>query len=298
MSYTDYLNRKKINTPSVIDTQMRLPDASSYTWRKKLESSRFFNPTDHVITNVQDPGHAPNFHQKQINKYKGTGFGGRVQDASTFTMTRGATAIGNDNFTGGRIQTVTINSSLQCLTLPPASQVVDEYGNSNGVRTGLNMGYVTDCTAAFQPLTKSYFVDTHPDIQTRKVGFGVVPTRNNVGVDYAQNAIAGNPSTTMTSGVKKNADGSLVPKDDVPFNSYSARPKKEDFLTGVLGDQVGGGKYPGQRAPKVGGALRKIPEVTGQHGFAGYSPHVPTRFVPPNNAPAHLKINDPNRYKM
>jgi hypothetical protein len=51
------------------------------------------------------------------------------------------------------------------------------------------------------------------------------------------------------------------------------------------------GNYPGQRAPKVGGALRKIPEVSGSHGFAGYSPHVPTPFVPPNYAPAHLKIN-------
>jgi hypothetical protein len=37
MSYTEYLRRSQINTPKVIDTQMRLPDASSFTWRVKWE---------------------------------------------------------------------------------------------------------------------------------------------------------------------------------------------------------------------------------------------------------------------
>ena len=294
MSYTDYMNRKKINEPRVIDTQMRLPDASSYTWRKKLESTRIFRPTDHVITNVQDPGHAPNFHQKAVASYKGTGFGGRVHDASTYTLSRGASAIGHDNFIGGRIQTVVLNSSGKCLATTPASHIVGEQGNADGSVAGLNMGYVTTCAVAFRPLTKSYFVDVLSEIKTRKIGYGNVPVRNCVGTDYGQNEIMGHPETTMTSGIKKNADGSLVPKDEVAHDLHSPRPVKTDFLTGVLGDQVGGG----HRASKVGGALRKIPEVRGQHGFAGYAPRVPTPFVPPSGAPAHLKINDPNHYKM
>jgi hypothetical protein len=283
MSYTDYLNRKKINTPSIISTQIRLPDASSYTWRKKLGSTQIFNPTNHAITNVNDPGHSPNFHQKAVSSYKGTGFGGRVRDASTFTLSRSATSIGNDDFTRGRIQTVTTNASGKCLASTPASQIVNQNGNSNGSKAGLNMGYVTDCAAEFQPLTKSYFVDTHPDIKNNKVGYGRFPVRTGRGVVYPQNPIL--TTTTNTSGV---AEG--VSKAEVPHNLYSARPAKEDFLTAISGPQSGGGSYPGQRAAKTGGALRKILEVTGQHGFAGYAPTVPTRFVPPNNAPPHKTL--------
>jgi len=275
------MRRLKANSPQVIDIQMRMPDASSYTWRKKMEASSVFQPTNHVINNVFDPGHSPVLRSRAAQSFKGTGFGGRVQDASTYTMGVSATAVGRDNFTGPRIQTVTVRPDGTCLSTPPASQVVSEEGNFDGSTSGLNMGYKQTC-AEFNPLTKSYFVDTIPEIKTRKIGHGAVPVRNSIGVDYGQNEI--NCVTTSTSG----ADGV---KDNIPVNLHSTRPAKTPFMNSISGPQVGGGNYPGQRAPKVGGALSKIPEVSGSHGFAGYSPHVPTPFVPPNYAPAHLKIN-------
>jgi hypothetical protein len=301
MSYTDYLKRLKVNSPVIIDRRMSMPDASSYTWRKKLETSRVFDPTTHVITNVFDPGHSPVFNRKQIVSYKGTGFGGRVQDASTYTLTKSATAIGRDVFTLEKIQTNPKNVDGECLVRTPASQIVGEQGNADGNKIGLNMGYVSDCTPIFRPLTKSHLVDTIPEIKTRKVGYGRIPTRTGQGSDYGQNPLV--CSTTSTTGTQKSAAdppgnefGIADAKDLIPANLHSPRPLKNDFFNNITGPQVGGGNMPGQRAPKVGGALRKIPNVQGQHGFAGYSPTVPTPFVPPANAPAHLKINSPNHY--
>ena len=141
MSYTDYLNRMKINTPKVIDTQMRMPDASSFTWRTKLRATRVNRRTDHVINNSQDIP-APRLFSPSVQSFAGSGFGGRVQDASSYTLSLSATAIGNDNFTRGRIVTNTLSASGGCLTRPPASQVVSQSGNAEGSVAGLNMGYI------------------------------------------------------------------------------------------------------------------------------------------------------------
>jgi len=177
MSYTDYLKRMAINTPRVIDTQMRYPDASAYTWRVKLAATAVNQRTAHVITNVQNPNPAPTMHQKQVMSYPGSGFGGRVQDASSYTLAQGASALNHDTFRASngtrRIQTVTTTSGGHCLTRTPASQVVSELGNAENKpssiveRTplaGLNMGYmrqrhggvqiagqVGQCTSEFHP---------------------------------------------------------------------------------------------------------------------------------------------------
>ena len=294
MSYTDYLKRMKANSPVIIDPRMQLPDASSYTWRKKLEASHVSKPTEHVITNVFDPGHSPVLNKKRIMSYKGTGFGGRVQDASTYTLGLGAGSIGHDKFSGPKIQTVPESVDGGCLVRTPASQVVNQFGNADGVTVGLNMGYVSTCTPIFRPLTKSHFVDTIPEIKTRKLGRGRFPIRNAQGTDYGQNPLF--CASTSTRGTEKREDGTAIPKDEISSNLHSQRPKKTPFFDNISGPQTGGGHMPGQRAPKVGNALRKIPVVDGNHGFAGYAPHVPTPFVPPANAPAHLKINKPNHY--
>ena len=304
MSYTDYMKRMKINTPQVIDTQMRMPDASSYIWRKKMALNSINRRTDHVINNVQDPNPAPTMHQKQVMGYPGSGFGGKVQDASSYTMSRGAAAIGQDNFSRGRLVTNVVNTSGHCLASTPASQVVSEFGNADGVRLGLNMGYTRqqygevvipqfgDCTSDFHPLTKSYFVDTIPDIKLHKIGSAPQPstTQTAGGRQTVQNAVS--CTTTNTSGVL--ADQL---KADVPFNSYSEppyNPEKAKFITGIQGPQVGGT----HRAPKVGAAAPLVKRSITHRGWAVPMPsRYPFPRVPPRGAPAQLKINDPNHYK-
>jgi hypothetical protein len=307
-----------INTPKVIDTQMRMPDASSYTWRVKLESTRINRRTDHVINNSQDTP-APRLFSPQVMGYPGSGFGGRVQDASSFTLSRAATALNRDSFLapGGtrRIQTVPLNASGRCLTRPPASQVVSELGNADESLAGLNMGYmrqrrgsavveqVGQCTSRFNPQAKSYFVDTIPELKTRKIGVQSRDPRDNLGRQIVQNPIT-TCTTTNTSGVTV---GQI--KAHVPFNSYSAVPKNSigsganivhrTFVTSPTGPQTGGGDTPGSRAPIVGGVSIKPKGSITHRGWANPSRNpYPGPRVPPTGAPAQKKINDPNHYKV
>jgi hypothetical protein len=335
MSYTDYLKRMVINTPKVIDTQLRLPDASSYTWRKKLESTLINRRTDHVINNSQDLGIAPRLFSPAVRGYPGTGFGGKVQDASSYTLSRGAHAIGRDTFRAAngtrRIHTVTTSASGECLTRTPASQVVSELGNAEESLSGLNMGYtrqrrgsgdavdqVGQCTAQFRPLTKSHFVDTIPDVKFHKSGTAPQPvtTQTDGGRQNVQNPIIF-CTTTNTSGVAKSIAvdaagiGLQNPKADVPFNSYFAPPKNAigsgpnrvhgAFVTSPTGPQVGGQTRGGVRADKVGG-VSVVQKGTITHRGWGGRTRTPYPYMgregnqPP--APAQLKINDPNHYKV
>jgi hypothetical protein len=95
MSYTEYLRRKAAAAPVIVDTRLRL-DASSFTTRVKLAASADFAADGQkigVITNVSDPDNGGNNHA--INSYK-KGSGGRVPDASIFTMFRGSQALANE----------------------------------------------------------------------------------------------------------------------------------------------------------------------------------------------------------
>ena len=331
MSYTDYLKRLTINTPKVIDQQMKFPDASSYTWRTKLAATSVNRRTDHIINNVQNPSRAPMLFQPQNNGFSGSGFGGKVPDASLFTLSRGARALGQDNFSTGKIVTNTVNTSGECLTQPPASQVVSEFGNADGSLSGLNMGYsrqmyvvqqpdsppstttvVVDqtgvCTSQFRPLTKSQFVDTIPDLKTRKIGSAPQPstTQTAGGIQVVQNTI--NCATTNTAGDTKtglldsNGVGRVATKP-VPRILHSEpphNPEKALFVTGVLGPQTGGGDYPGSRAPKVGGVTVQPKGTISHRGWGGRPrpSRYPEQRVPPRGAPAQLKINEPNHYKV
>lgn len=324
MSYTDYLNRMKINTPKIINTQMRMPDASSFTWRTKLAATSVNRRTDHVINNSQDTP-APRLFSPAVMGYGGSGFGGRVQDASSYTLSLSARALGNDNFSRGQIRTVTINSSGGCLASTPASQVVSEFGNADGDVSGLNMGYmrqmyvvigpsspaplVTVCqteldTAQFRPQTKSQFVDTIPELKTRKIGVGVRDPGDGLGRQNVQNAFL--CSSTNTLGDIKGQE-----KSDQPFNSYSALPNNSvgsgsnvvhrSFITGIQGPQVGGSQFFGGRADKAGLALNRPAGGINHRGWAS-----PTRIPHPYmgaignqpSAPAQKKINEPNHYKV
>jgi len=340
MSYTDYLKRMMINSPKVIDTQMRMPDASSYTWRKKLQSTQINRRTDHVINNSQDTP-APRLFSPAVRGYPGSGFGGKVQDASSFTLSQGANAIERDTFRAGdgtrRVQTVTVNTQGECLTRTPASQVVSELGNGeyksyttieNSPLAGLNMGYmrqrsrsaelagqVGQCTSEFHPLTKSYFVDTIPDVKFHKSGTAPQPVETQTvgGRQNVQNSII--CPTTNTSGVGKvdimdaTGIGLQYPKAHTPFNSYSAPPNNAHgsgpnrvhraFVTSPTGPQVGGQTRGGVRADKVGGVSVVQKGVITHRGWGGQTrmPY-PYPRVPPTGAPAQKKINDPNHYKV
>ena len=313
MSYTDYLNRKKINSPVVLDTQMRLPDASSFTWRTKLAST-IVDTRTHAINNVFDPSSTP-YLRRQVQSFASSGFGGRVPDASTYTMGRSWRALENDNFSINKIQTVPFNAAGGCLTRQPASQVVSELGNADESLAGLNMGYmrqmrgsavveqVGQCTSRFNPQAKSYFVDTIPELKTRKIGVQSRDPHDNLGRQIVQNPIT-TCTTTNMGGVTV---GQL--KAHVPFNSYSAVPKNSigsganivhrTFVTSPTGPQTGGGNTPGSRAPIVGGVSIKPKGSITHRGWANPSRNpYPGPRVPPTGAPAQKKINDPNHYKV
>jgi hypothetical protein len=279
-----------------------------------------------VINNSQDTP-APRLFSPQVMSYQGTGFGGRVQDASSFTLSQSARSIGWDVLTrpdGQRFRTPTL-AYQQCLTTTPASQVVNQSGNADGNSSGLNMGYTTQfingaavanrvgvCTQRFFPQTKSQFVDRIPDLKTKKIGMTVSDGRYG-DTQIVQNAIE--CVTTNTSGATKyeipDANGIYLSNvsADVPFSSYSPPPNnyvgsyRNDvhgaFVTGIQGPQVGGQDRGGVRADKVGGVTLLVKHNISHRGWGGRTrmPY-PWPRVPPTGAPAQLKINEPNHYKI
>jgi hypothetical protein len=320
MSYSDYLRRQVINTPKVIDTQMRLPDASSFTWRTKLGATRENNRSVHVINNTFDPSSTP-YNRRQVQSFPGSGFGGKVPDASSHTLSLGARSIGQDNFSGGRIVTNTLNAVEGCLTRPPASQVVSEYGNAEGRIAGLNMGYTRQrrgsgdnfvdnigvCTAQFRPLTKSHFVDRIPDLKTRKIGTQSIDPGDSLGRQIVQNTIDCRITDTVVGKsdvVDSNGINLPVEKHVIPYNSYSPSPKNtvgspenlvnRGFITGIQGPQTGGGNTPGSRAPIVGGVSVKPKASINHRGQATHTGiRYPRPYIPPTGAPARLRLNGP-----
>ena len=289
MSYTEFLNRKKINSPTIIDTRMKMGDASSFTWRTKMATNTVSNPSDHVINNTNDPSVTPNFYSKKPGSTSAK-FGGKVMDASMYTLGLGSTSIGRDNFTGGKIIKGG-GSGNACLTRPPASQIVNQSGNADNSKLALNMIHINTVTCPFTPLTKSYFVDTIPEIKTHKVGVSAV-SGSSKGVQLPISC-----KDTNTNGPSMNTDGSLVSKDEKTLNLYSKGPTKTDFVTGVLGPQVSSNGS-GARAPKVGGALSRPKYSEKHHGRAWGPKPYPSAFVPPTGAPAQLKINSPLHYPV
>jgi hypothetical protein len=298
MSYSEFLNRKKINTPKVVATNMSLGDASSFTWRRKLAASSIYRPTDHVITNVSDPSVTPNLYSKKSLVTKGNGYGGKVPDASTYTLNQSARSLGNDTFSNTKL-IIGGGSGNKCLAAPPASQVVSQLGNSDNRTRGLNLGYIASCpsgkftpgtsltTPEYRPLTKSYFVDTIPVIQTNKIGVQNPSTFS--GVINTQ-AGSQNPIICRTT----STTGNWTPKAEVRPNLYSLGPIKTDFLTGILGPQVSTNGSSG-RAPKVGAALANEKYVEKHHGNPNVRAWGPRntllRRAPQPAAPAQLKIN-------
>ena len=275
MSYADYLRTKQINQPKIIDKRMQMGDASTYIWRAKLAANTVRRPTDHVLVDQNDPFLVATGANKPM-VYKGTGQGGRVQDASLYTLSLGARSIGQDKFSVTK-QIVGGGVGNKCLASPAASLIINENGNTDGKKIGLNMGAtLVKCPAVFNPLTKSHFVDTIPELQTNKVD-GSLP-----------------PGCTSTT-----TKGNWNPKAEVSSNLHSLRPPKTDFLTAVQGPQVSPDGSFG-RAPKVGGPVESyyLPNLPEHHGTAKTLDRVPRKFKPTTGAPAQKKIDGPQHYPV
>jgi hypothetical protein len=160
-------------------------------------------------------------------------------------------------------------------------------------------------------------VDTIPDVKFHKSGTApqVVGTQTPGGRQNVQNPVI--CATTNTSGVGKtgipaaNGINLQYPKAHTPFNSYSAVPNNShrsapnrvhgEFVTSPTGPQVGGQTRGGVRADKVGGVSVVQKGTITHRGWGGRTripyPYMGREGVQPA-APAQLKINDPNHYKV
>jgi hypothetical protein len=251
MSYADYLRTQQINRPRIIDRRMALGDASTFIERTKLGASWIQGSTDHVINNQNNP-FIPNPSTLKIPaRYSGSGAGGRVQDASSYTLTRGARSVGADTF----LPQKTIEA--YCVRATPApSLVVGAGGNTDGQTVGLNQGYQAPCSL-FRPQGNTQLVVRNPaldrlGVQSREQWDGAP------GSHYGtQNPLSPNCTSTMTTA---NHAVKLI-----PHGNLNSRPVKADFRTAVMGPQVSqDGSY--GRPGKLGGALRRIPYVEKHHG--------------------------------
>jgi hypothetical protein len=249
MSYADYLRTQQINRPRIIDRRLALGDASTYTERTKLGASWIQGSTNHVINNQNNPFVPNPSTSKMPIKFAGSGAGGRVQDASSYTLTRGARAVGADTFLPAKI------TEAFCVRATPApSLVVNANGNFDGKKVGLNQGYQAPCTL-FQPQGNTQLVVRNPaldrlGVQSRESWNGAPGTHYG-----SQNTF--NCASTMT-------DANHLVKL-IPHGNLNSRPVRADFRTAVMGPQVSQDGSLG-RPGKLGGALRRIPYIEKHHG--------------------------------
>jgi len=278
MSCSDLMRRLQINAPKVTNLQMQAPDVSSVVWRNKLATTVVSRYQDHVINNTTDV----NSISKQIQSFAGKT--GKNQDVSSYVISRGARAIGQDNFSG-RIQTVTTNTAGNCLTVPPPSQIVSELrGNSDSSKVGLNMGYTLCKHPIFNPLEKSQFVDTLPNI---KRGLGVLSAEYRANAALPTTGVQlplGACTTVFTANNITPKAIQPIGKPDVPYNIEKAR-----LQTAQTGSQTGGGIISGARAPKTGAALPTHKFDITHRGVAGRT-RVPAGPYRPNNGMRPRKI--------
>ena len=196
--------------------------------------------------------------------YPGSGAGGRVQDASLYTLTLGARSIGADFFSS--IKTVQRVSIPCAIRASPAPSLVFANGRNfdglpggdfNGTDFGgLNTGYQAACPL-FQPQGNTQLVVRNPaldrlGVQSRESWNGAP------GSSYgSQNPLSTTCTTTMT-------DANHLVKL-IPHGNRNSRPVHADFRTAISGPQVSQNGSLG-RPGKLGGALRRIPYIEKHHG--------------------------------
>ncbi len=251
MSYSDFLRTRQLNQAVIIDRRERLGEASNYIQRTKLGASWIQGSTNHVINNQNNPFIPNPSTSKMPIKFTGSGAGGRVQDASMFTLTRGARAVGADTFSSTKtVQRETVPCAIRASPAP--SLVVNAFGNFDGQTVGLNQGYQTPCTL-FRPQGNTQLVVRNPQLDrlgvtSRETWDGALGT--NYGV---QNPI----DCSMTTA---NHDVKLI-----PHGNRNSRPEKADFRTAVTGPQVPeNGEF--GRPGKLGGVIERPRYIEKHHG--------------------------------
>jgi len=267
MSYADYLRTRQLNQAVIFDRRMALGDASTYTERTKLGASSIRRPTDHVINNQSDPFLPLAINENKANRkmpisYPGSGAGGRVQDASLYTLTLGARSIGADFFSS--IKTVQ-RVSIPCASrASPAPSLVFANGRNfdglpggdfNGTDFGgLNTGYQAACPL-FQPQGNTQLVVRNPaldrlGVQSRESWNGAP------GSSYGSQ----NPFNCTSTLTQANHAVKLI-----SHGNRNSRPIRADFRTAISGPQVSqDGRF--GRPGKLGDALRRIPYIEKHHG--------------------------------
>jgi hypothetical protein len=265
---------------------MALGDASTFIERTKLGASWIQRPTDHVINNQSDPFLPLAINENKANRkkpisYVGTGAGGRVQDASSYTLTRGARSVGADTFLPAKIV------QEYCVRATPApslvySQGVNADGNKGGDFNGtdfggLNTGYTEPCTL-FRPQGNTQLVVRNPQLD--RLGVTSRETWNGVqGTNYGSQNPIDCSTTTANHAVKL-----------IPHGNRHSRPIRADFPTNVMGLQVSrDGSY--GRPGKLGGARRRIPYIEKHHGN-------PNLDHPQQLSLAEVTSNDPESFPI
>lgn len=256
MSYADYLRTRQINQPKIFDRRMALGDASNHIQRKKLGAAWIQGSTNHVINNQFDPFIPNPSTSKKPTKFVGSGAGGRVQDASLYTMTLGARSVAEDKNRFSSVKTV----QAFCNRATPApSLVINSHGNIDGNSAGLNMGYADTCSL-FQPLTPTHSVVRNPalgrlGVQSSEAWNGALGTQYG-----GQNKLSTSCTTTMVGAVDKQHITKLI-----HHGNLNSRPVKADFRTSVMGLQVSAdGKF--GRPGKVGGLVERPKYIESHHG--------------------------------
>jgi hypothetical protein len=264
MSYADYLRTRELNKAVIFDRRERLGEASNYIQRTKLGASQIQGSTEHVINNQNNPFVPIPSTKKKPAKYGGSGAGGRVQDASLFTLTRGARAVREDYFSSTKtVQRVLVPCADRATPAP--SLVVRAGGNFDGNRGGdfngtdfggLNTGYQVPCPL-FQPLGNTQLVVRNPaldrlGVQSREAWNGALGTHYG-----SQNPLSPNCTTTLTTA---NHEVKLI-----RHGNLNSRPLKADFRTAVMGPQVSANGAYG-RPGKVGGLVARKRYIESHHG--------------------------------
>lgn len=263
MSYAEYLRRKAASTPTVVDTRVNT-DASMYIMKTRMATNRVFftGARVGVINNVNNPSVTPASNDA-VRSYTKTS-GGSIPDASAFTAFVGGTAINEEG--------IKANSVNGKITLPanlPAALCTNAY--RNGPVAPKSAG---DWTRGQTPCVNG----REPHIQNE-----LGPSRfvdDTITLKHLTSCCDGSTQTPINNAIHTHPA-------PTPRQYWSARPRKSAQPILVVSSP--------SNARKVGRALRKIPYVEKHHGNDLFvdQPALFKRYQIPRNAPAQLKVNDP-----
>jgi len=289
MSYTEYLRRKAATSEKVIDYQPKKVDASQFITQQRLAASTVFSLTTRkgVVANFNDPSTTGTTSKLVALTSTTKTSGGRVPDASSFTAYVGGNAIDSDLKNGSAITKFVLPANI------PASLCTNSYVNGPAApkSAGDWVRANAPCTNCREPHNPN---EVGPAIF---VGDTIAPNRSiGVTTTYVKDAngtFLGDNRVDHTANSANNCDRVILthPADSPHNTTWAPRPTH-----GMGGIPVFTVPRPDD-ARKVGAYDYKDRQkyVEKHHGNdLNVNPRrVPTKFVPTNNAPAHLKINDP-----